>query len=247
LTADGPERFLREVRAAAVLHHPHLLPILAVGLHDGRPAYTTPLAANGNLAGRRQQFADIRAAAGLVEKLARAAAAAHAHGQLHGDLRPQEILFDENDQPQIAGFGLLPCLLSVKRDEAAERGGSPYLAPEQLPWGLAAIDATTDVWALGVILYELLTARRPFDGTAAECVWNIAAADPIRPRRLRPDIDADLEAVVLCCLEKRPADRYPSARALADDLERWRLGQPTAVRPATLTQRILRALRRKTP
>ncbi len=97
------------------------------------------------------------------------------------------------------------------------------------------------------MLYELLTGRRPFEGGGMEIAQRITSTDPVRPRRLHRDLNRELEAVVLCCLEKRPVDRYPSARVLAEDLERWRLGQPTAVRPPTLTQRVLRALRRKAP
>lgn len=248
LKPDAAEAFLREVRAAAVLHHPSLLPILAVGLHDGRPAYTTPIPPNGDLWSRQKPFADPRAAAELVEKLARAAAAAHAHGLLHGGINPHAIFFDEKDQPQIGGFGLLPFLYSAQREGPGMEMGVPsYSAPEQFTLGPGFVEVPTDVWALGIALYESLTGRRPFEGGPAEMVPRIISADPVAPRRLRPEIDRDLEAVVLHCLEKKPDDRYPSARRLAEELERWRLGQPTVVRPATWTQRILRALRRKSP
>ncbi len=148
LTPEGPERFLRELRAAAVLRHPHLLPIFAIGRHDGRPAYTTPLPAGGDLAGHRQQFAEPRAAGDLIEKLARAAAAAHAHGLLHGDLNPQVVHFDEHGEPRVGGFGQLPFLCSVLRDgPGLVVGRLAYVAPERIALAPGAIDAPTDVWA----------------------------------------------------------------------------------------------------
>jgi eukaryotic-like serine/threonine-protein kinase len=240
----GP--FLREVRAAAQVRHPHLLPILAAGLHEGRPCFTMKLAAKKGLAERRNLFSDPRAAADLVEKLARAAAAAHAHGLLHGRLTPHKIHFDENGEPLVGGFGFFPWWSSIQSEaQIMSVGNIAYCAPEQLASRPDSIEAPTDVWALGVILHELLTGRRPFnDAGGLETARSIQSDDPVRPRRLRPDLDHSLEAVVLRCLEKQSANRYPSARALADDLERWLRAEPTAARPETLTQRILRGLSR---
>ncbi len=212
--------FLREARAAAQIHHPHVLPVLAAGMLEGRPCCTTALAANGSLSERRGRFSDPRDAAALVERLAGATAAAHAHGLLHGGLTPGKILFDENDQPLVGGFGLTPFFQTLRQPAVAVMGDPRYLAPEQLAGGPDAAEAATDVWALGAILYELLTGRPPFQGpNAPDTVRQVLKQNPIPPRRLRRELDRDLEAVVLCCLEKQPADRYPSARVLTEDLE----------------------------
>lgn len=236
--------FFREVRAAALVRHPHLLPLFTAGLHQGQPCFTMKLAVNKGLAERRGQFTDPRAAASLMEKVAWAAAAAHAHGLLHGRLMPSKVLFDENDQPLVGGFGV-SAWLSAKSDHGIVCIGNPaYSAPEQLTARPDRIEASTDVWALGAVLYELLIGRPPFDAAGGLQTIRAIQSDPVRPRHLRPDLDRSLEAILLRCLEKQPADRYPSARALADDLERWQRAEPTAARPETLTQRILRGLSR---
>ena len=246
LPPEHTAAFLQELRAAAQVRHPYLLPILAVGLLEGQPSFTTPLTTNRRLSPATFPLSDIREAAALIEKLAGATAAAHAHGLLHGALKPSAVRFDESNQPLLGEFGLEPLFVSMQQDLPGSPIGNPgYFAPEQLT-GRMALDASTDLWALGVILYELLTGRHPFiQGDLERGVAGIQSGQPVPPRQLRRDIDPVLEAVVLCGLEKQPGDRYPSARALADDLERWRLGQPTVVRPPTWTERVLRALRRK--
>jgi serine/threonine-protein kinase len=243
LPAEQIGPFLREVRAAAQIRHYHLLPIFAVGMFEGRACVTTKCAANGTLAQRRDQFRDPRAAAGLIEKLAWATAAAHAHGLIHGDLKPSAVLFDERDEPMVAAVGDEWFLWW--RQETCCLGAPPYSAPERFTAPSDGLEASFDVWALGVLLYELLTGRRPFQGRdPKETIQHVLAARPEPPRRLRPDIAPELEAVVLRCLEKKPNDRYGSARALAQDLERWLRAEPTLARPPTLTQRILRGLSR---
>src|SRR5258708_33039973 len=121
------------------------------------------LDANRSMPQRRDEFTAPRAAAALVEKLARAAAAAHAHGLLHGRLMPSRVLFDENDQPMVGGFGLLPLLAAGSEGGTVWLGNLAYCAPEQLTARLDAVEASMDVWALGVVLYQLLTGRLPFN------------------------------------------------------------------------------------
>ena len=203
-TGEAAERFLADARAVACLRLPYIIPLYAVGLHDGRPACTMQLAAKGRLSERLGGFRNPRAAADLVEKLARGVAAAHGHALLHGDLKSSGVFFDEHDQPMMSEFGLSPATLS------AEPGA--------------------DVRALGAMLHELLTGRPHAEG--------------VRPCRLRPDLALELEAIVLRCLHKRPEARYPSARALADDLERWLHAEPTVARPETWAQRLLRRVAR---
>jgi serine/threonine-protein kinase len=198
------ERFFRDAMAASHLRLPYIVPLYSAGLHEDRPAYTMQLAAKGRLSERIGQFRDLRAAADLIEKLARGAEAAHGHALLQGDLKPSAVFFDDHDQPMMSEFGLSPAASSAQPAD--------------------------DVRGLGAILYELLTGRPPAEG--------------VRPYRLRPDLDFELEAIVLRCLRKRPEDRYPSARALADDLERWLRSEPTAARPETWAQRLLRRVAR---
>ena len=189
-TQAEAERFLREVRAAARLRIPYILPVRDAGLYDRRPCFTTDLPPKMRLSDQRARFADPRAAADLVEKLARGVAEAHAHGLVHGRLRSDAIYLDADGQPLIDFFDLFFFLHSAT-DNATGNA------------------ATADVCSLGVVLHELLAGRHPFVGLPPE-----------------------LEAVVLCCLQKQPDDRYPSARALADDLERWLRAEPTVARPA---------------
>jgi hypothetical protein len=238
---EGPEvsRFHREAQAAARLRHQHIVPIYAIGLYEGRPCYTMPLVA-GSLAaslGRFQQ--DLRGAVELLEKVARAVHAAHQAGVVHRDLKPANILLDEQGEPLVADFGLAkiidgdgPSTLS------GQRVGTPaYMAPEQAACRADQISPAGDVWSLGVILYELVVGRRPFEGP--RLVEDIFNADPPAPRARRPNLPRGLEAVILKCLEKEPARRYASAAELADDLARWRLGGRVRAQPP---RRVLRRL-----
>jgi serine/threonine-protein kinase len=237
------ERFDREARAAARLDHPHIVPIYEVGRHQGRPYYTMALA-DGSLAQHAGRFtADPRAAAGLMEKVARAVHHAHQHGILHRDLKPGNILLDGRGEPLVSDFGLAKILDDeVELTRSGELLGTPaYMAPEQAAGGGQPVTGSADVWALGVFLYELLTGRRPFLGPSRDQVLHqIRTAEPARPRQLRPDLDPTLEAIILKCLAKDPARRYASAGALADDLGRWRRGEPAAVRPRPPARRLLR-------
>lgn len=236
---------LQEIGAAGVLLHPHVVPILAAGLREGRPCFVTPAPVGGCLSQRRERFRDPRLAADLIEKLARAVAAAHAHGLLHGDLNPDGVLFDENDQPMIGEFGVAPFLLAHAGPAAAEwvRGRPAYRAPEWFTASPVPLEPTADVWSLGVVLYELLAGRNPFAGpTPVGTHYRIVWAFVPPPRRLRRDIDLELEAIVLRCLQRKPEHRYGSARALADDLERWLRAEPTEARPVSWWGRLLRAL-----
>jgi hypothetical protein len=233
---EGPEvaRFHREAQAAARLRHPHIVPIYAVGLHQGRPCYTMPLVA-GSLAaslGRFQQ--DLRGAVELLEKVARAVHAAHQADVVHRDLKPANILLDEQGEPLVADFGLAKILDGDGPSTlSGQRVGTPaYMAPEQAACRADQISPAGDVWSLGVILYELVVGRRPFEGP--RLVEDIFGADPPAPRAVRPNLPRGLEAVILKCLEKEPARRYASAAALADDLGRWRRGERVWARPLGL-------------
>jgi hypothetical protein len=240
-------RFQREARAAGRLRHANIIAIHDAGTIDGQHYFTMPLARNGSLAAHVKRLgADPRAAVGLVEKVARAVQHAHDNGILHRDLKPANILLDEGDEPWVADFGL------AKFQEADEsltrtgrRMGTPaYMAPEQSSERPRASSPATDVWALGVILYELLTGRRPFRGRYDAVVHKIQTEEPVGPRCLRSALDVNLEAIVLKCLSKDPAQRYDSAGVLADDLHCWLRGELPSARPEGTIGRARRWLRR---
>jgi WD40 repeat protein/serine/threonine protein kinase len=249
---DGPDsvqRFYREARAAARLRHPNIVPIHGMGLHQGRHCFTMPLMLGGSLGVQKGRFhQDIRAAVVLMEKVARAVQAAHEQGIIHRDLKPANILLDEKDEPLVADFGLA----KVSGGEAdttqpGQRLGTPaYMAPEQAAGHSWKVTPASDIWALGVILYELLTGQPPFGGGNAEqVVERVMTAEPPRAGKVRPGLPRALEAVVRHCLEKAPADRYATAAALADDLARWQRGAPPRGPRGTRTRQVWRVVRQR--
>jgi serine/threonine protein kinase len=247
LSAEYLARFEREARAAARLTHPNIVTIFDVGRRGRQPYYTMRYAAGGSLTDHIGRFQGQSAACALlIEKTARAVQAAHDKDVLHRDLKPGNILIDENGEPLVSDFGLAKFSDSeVSLTEAGATPGTPgYMAPEQVAG--KTVTGLVDVWALGVILYELLTGKRPFQAPRREELFAlILNADPQPPRVLRPEIDPRLERIVLKCLRKDPEERYASAAHLADDLERWRKGEPTEAESAGVLARKWRQLRKR--
>jgi serine/threonine-protein kinase len=205
-------------------------------------------APGGSLIQQRERFGgDPREAAALVAKIARAVHYAHTKGILHRDIKPSNVLLDERGEPLVSDFGLAKFL---NADAELTHPGIPvgtpaYMAPEQAAGQTNAVSVRSDVWSLGVLLYELLTGKKPFIGQGLqEVASQILTLDPPRPRTLKPALDRSLEAIVLRCLEKEPARRYPSAEALADELERWHRGEPILTRPEGWARRVGRRVRR---
>jgi tRNA A-37 threonylcarbamoyl transferase component Bud32 len=223
-------RFKREAQAQARIKHRHILEVFDVGECDGMQYFTMPLVPGGSLNKRRKDFTgQAHKVVPLVEKVARAVEHAHSKGVLHRDIKPGNILLDENDEPLVGDFGLAKMedssVLLTRSDQVI--GTPAYMAPEQANSSPTnRVTPRTDVWGLGVLLYELLTGELPFKGpTSSAVIQEILNKRPTSPRRLKGDIDPVLEKIILRCLEKEPPWRYPSAAALADDLARWQKGE----------------------
>jgi serine/threonine-protein kinase len=241
-------RFRAEATAAAALDHPNVLPVYEVGEHHGQQFFSMKLVEGGSLAGRVAALAgDPGAAAALVGTLARAVASAHRVGVVHRDLKPANVLLDADGTPYVTDFGL------AKRtgadDGLTKTGailGTPgYMAPEQAR-GDKDVGPAADVYALGAILYELLTGRPPFGGpTPLDTILEVLEREPAHPRSVFPAADPDLGLIALKCLAKDPGRRYPSAAALAADLDRWRAGEPITARRPRWPQRVLGWARRE--
>jgi hypothetical protein len=246
-------RFHGEAEAAANLDHPNIVSIHEVGEYQGQPYYSMKLVESGSLAdGAPADSADQqRRAADLLAMVARAVHYAHQRGILHRDLKPANILIecrtgDDEPTPYVADFGLAKWLEHDARltHTGTIIGTPPYMAPEQAA-GRRDLTAAVDIYSLGAILYERLTGRPPFQGgTPLETLRLVVEQEPLRPRVLEPRVDRDLETVCLKCLEKEPGRRYGSALELAEDLERWRHGEPIRARRSGRVKRTWRWCRR---
>jgi serine/threonine-protein kinase len=243
------ERFRVEVQALANVRHSNIVQVFAVALDGREPYFTMEHLPGGSLANRLKAAGPLPPveAAGLIESLARAAAAAHDAGILHRDIKPSNVLLDADGTPKLADFGLAKW---VDRDEQLTASGSligtpSYMAPEQAARRHDDIGPATDVYSLGATLYECLAGRPPFKGPTPEATTELVLkAPPVPPRSLKPEIPTDLEAVCLKCLEKRGTDRYPSPIALAADLGRFLRGDSTVARPLPRTVRAWRRVKR---
>ncbi len=246
---DGAARFRREAEAAARLRHPNIVPIYDVGRLDGVPYYAMEFVEGGSLAQRLEAGPlGPTQAARLIEALARAVEHAHQRGVVHRDLKPANVLLGPDlDSPKISDFGLAKRDGDGSRTETGTILGTPnYMAPEQAEGDSARIGPAADIYALGAILYEVLTGRRPFSAASAiETLQLVRQAEPTAPRRIRREVPRDLETIAMKCLEKSPARRYDSARSLADDLRRFLDGEPIGARPVSSPERLAKWARRR--
>ncbi len=248
LHATARERFAREAHAAARLSHPNVVAVFDLGEEDGRHYVVMELVAGGrSLRQRLAEPPDLRALADFLAKVADGVQHANENGIVHRDLKPENILVTEAGEPKVTDFGLAHLLhsSSALTRTGAALGTPAYMAPEQAGGRRHQITERTDVYALGAILYEILVGHPPHTGdTPGEVGAKILVEEPVPPRRLRKDVPAELEAIALKALEKDPARRYASARALADDLRRFLRGEPLAARPMSPARRLSRKIRR---
>ncbi len=244
------ERFLREGRAAARLRHPGIVAVHDVGEEAGLPYLAMDLLPGGSLEGALAALApeDLRGRVALVREVAEAVGHAHAQGIVHRDLKPENVLLEAGGRPVVTDFGLAK---ELSRDDApltqtgAVLGTPRYMSPEQAG-GLGTAGAAGDVFSLGVMLYEAIAGRPPFEGTSIpEILAKVIDANPQPPSRFSRHVPVDLESVCLKALEKEPSRRYPDARAFAADLGRWIQGEPVEARPITWGRRIVRMARRR--
>ncbi len=242
-------RFQVEAWAAARLRHPNITQIHDVGQQHGQHYFTMEYIEGESLAQRiARQRLSFDAIVRLLSIVARAVDHLHAQGVVHRDLKPSNILLDRDEQPYVTDFGLAKVF--VPGSQATNTGviaGTPsYMAPEQASGHSSEVGPAADIYSLGAILFELLTGEPPFRReNPLDTLLDILGREPRYPRQLNPRVPHGLELICLKCLAKSPADRYRSAAALADELERFARHEPLSVRPPNLIDQLTHWTRRE--
>ncbi len=242
------ERFRQEASAAAALQHPGIVPVFECGECEGRYFYAMEWIAGPNLAEvTRAHPASAKQAAQWVKEIAEAMKHAHARGVVHRDLKPANVMLDSEGRVRVTDFGM-----AQRADTASgltlsgQMLGTPgYMAPEVAGGNARTAGGAADVYGLGAILFHLLTGRAPFIGESHTAILKqLAEAEAPSPRSLLPDLPRDLDSICDKALSREPRHRYLTAAALADDLERFLLGQPVKARPVSVAMRLWRKTRR---
>jgi len=230
--------FLHEIEAATKIEHDAIVPILHFGSDDGKSFAVMPYFSNGALNVRmRNGHLMPRQVAALIARIADALHVAHKQGIVHRDIKPANILLDEKSLPYLTDFGL-----SIHEDHRwlhrGEMAGTrPYMAPEQVRGEAHRLDGRTDIWSLGVVMYELLARQRPFKGDdAAQVIDEIQYREPKPIRQIDDSVPAELERICLKCLSKRMLDRYLTSSDLTDDLQNWLRTSERASPPASIQE-----------
>lgn len=242
--AQEIERFHVEAEAAAKLDHPGIVTIYEVGEHNDRHYLSMAYVEGGSLADRlREGPLPPREAARCVKRITEAVVYAHERGVIHRDLKPGNVLLDANGDPKVTDFGLAKRIDGDSELTATGQilGTPSYMSPEQAAGRTNEVDTRSDVYALGAILYVLLTGRPPHQAdNSVDTLLQVIEQEPVSPRRLNTSIPKDIDSVCLKCLEKKPSSRYASAAELAEDLERYLQGEPVRARALTPLTRLWR-------
>ena len=238
------QRLRLEAEAAAQLDHPAIVPVFEVGEHEGLHYFTMAFVDGAPLSEKLNQGPlPARVAAQLIKTVARAVAFAHEKGVIHRDLKPGNILIDQAGLPRVSDFGLAKQVMSDNQlTTTGQILGTPsYMPPEQAEGNLDQVGRASDIYSLGAVLYATLTGRPPFQAaTPIETLRQVVDQQPVAPRRLNPSIPRDLETICLKCLEKKPASRYATAAAMAQDLKCYLDGRPISARPVSALERCWR-------
>ncbi|HYF48219.1 MAG TPA: serine/threonine-protein kinase [Planctomycetota bacterium] len=248
-SGEAVARFQREAKAVARLKHPNIVPVYDIGMQDGHHYFAMEFVeghALSTLVAQKQVTASD--ALSIAEQLADALESAHKAGVIHRDVKPSNILIDRDGMPHITDFGLAKQIdLDTKYTVSGTTLGTPaYMPPEQARGEIERIDARSDVYSIGAVMYEMLTGRTPFVGRSLLEVVVAVINEPLTPpRQLNPRIHRDIQTIVQKCLEKDPRQRYHSAADLRDDIRRFRSGEAIRARPAGLFRRTGRFIKRQ--
>ena len=238
LRKDDPglaERLLREARLQARVGHELVCKVYEVGSDEGRP-FIAMQYIDGRTLEQAAPEMTLREKLGVIRDVCEAVHAAHETGLIHRDLKPQNVMVERRAdgvfRPHVLDFGLAREDDASGTTESGGMAGTPsYMAPEQARGDIRSLDRRTDVYALGAVLFRLAVGRPPFEGSHMDIAVAVLHANPVPPRRLAPDLPADVETIILKCLEKEPEHRYATAHALGRDLQRFLDGQPIEARP----------------
>lgn len=258
VTRSQMDRFRYEIRVAAMMRHPNIVQIHEVIELEGRPVCVMEyvegpslqrVTADGASSAPARQATDYARLASLFAQLAKGLAHAHSNGMIHRDIKPGNVVLTAHDVPKILDFGIAKRALDAATQTAAPKthvgelvGTPPFMSPEQASGDPRLVTASTDVYSLGATLYYCLTRRVPHSGRTIMEIINRVSFDPVGlPTAIEPTVPRDLEAICLKAMEKRPANRYPTALAFAEDLEHYLSRRPISARPYDLREKLVRA------